>query len=498
MRPILALYRVSSGEQEKAGYSIPQQRRDADSFARTHGFHIVETVEYAESAKNAKNRKAIVAVMEALDHHPEIQHVLVHRVDRWARNLRDYAMLTEERGIKLVSVREGFDDTPSGQFMQSILVAQAKYDSQLKGERVHDGMAAKAAEGWITRKAPVGYTNVPRTKTRKAHVATDPRLAPIVREVFEEYAHGDMTYADVAEALATDGVRTRSGRIFSAQMVREFLSNRFYIAKVQFNGVEYPGKHEAIVPVSLFEEVQRIRERRAKDPGEKGGKFFLLRALLWCGACGTRWTAEEHPAKRAAYYRCRRCPQPYVRTAVLDAAIVDHLRSVGTDAAQVQLLLDALDAIAHEHATRRQAEESDARRAYDDVRRQRQRVLEAFGGGQLAADDVREVLGRYDREITTLAARLDRLGEDTTAKVASLQARLRLAGGFAEAYARIAEPADRKSFLAGVIQRITIKDRCITRIEYCPPFSLLQDERAKGSREDVEATLRDQLASVRP
>lgn len=110
----------------------------------------------------------------------------VDKQDRLSRNLVDFGILRDRLGCQVVSVKDPTDDTPGGHFMQDLNLAFAAQYSRNLSREVHKGMKAKFEAGGMVSRAPLGYLNVPRTRTEKAHVEAGPavshRRAPVARE----------------------------------------------------------------------------------------------------------------------------------------------------------------------------------------------------------------------------------------------------------------------------------------------------------------------------
>jgi DNA invertase Pin-like site-specific DNA recombinase len=91
----------------------------------------------------------------------EGDHVLVHSMDRLARNLDDLRALVQEfttRGIRVTFVKEGltFDgqDTPLSTLLLSVMGAFAEFERALILERQAEGIAAAKARGVYRGRAP--------------------------------------------------------------------------------------------------------------------------------------------------------------------------------------------------------------------------------------------------------------------------------------------------------------------------------------------------------
>src|SRR5438270_10285029 len=127
--------RVSTEEQAQAGTSLDSQRTACLDFCRHHGFSVLRTfVEKGESAKTA-DRPALKQLLEyCRETRGRVHYVVVHKLDRFARNTLDHAALKtvfSRLNIALKSVTEPIDNTPPGRFMESIFAAFAQLDNDV-------------------------------------------------------------------------------------------------------------------------------------------------------------------------------------------------------------------------------------------------------------------------------------------------------------------------------------------------------------------------------
>ena len=81
--------------------------------------------------------------------------------------------------------------------------------------------------------------------------------------------------------------------MFTEYSIRDMLSNRFYVGVILYRGEEYPGQHQAIIPVSLYEQVQLRRARHGRK-NSKGGITGALQGMLACGYCGNAIHSERN------------------------------------------------------------------------------------------------------------------------------------------------------------------------------------------------------------
>ena len=163
--PGAAIYvRVSSTGQlgrdgDEDGYSIPAQVKACEAEAAPRGAKVAKVyIERAESAKS-DDRPVLQAMLKEL---PTlgVKYLIVHKVDRLARNRLDDATLYQRlvgMGIKLVSASENIDETPAGQLMHGMLATFAEYYSNNLATEIMKGLRRKHEQGGTPHKPPIGY-----------------------------------------------------------------------------------------------------------------------------------------------------------------------------------------------------------------------------------------------------------------------------------------------------------------------------------------------------
>lgn len=296
--------RVSTEDQ--AELSIPAQLKAMYDHAAKRGWAVVgEFLEPGVSGRNVEKREALQALLRRCKEQPQVDYVLVHKIDRLARNIRDHVNLRfsfQQMKVRLASVVENVDDSTSGQLLENIMASIAQFYSGNLGEEVKKGMRMKVAQGGWPHQPPRGYQlSYDAEGKRKIEPSED---APIIRFAFEEYASGRTSFGRLRPALAERGLLTRSGKPFPKAGVERLLKNPFYAGRVRSGGAEFPGQHPAIIPEELFRRVQQLIATRPSDHGEKGRLQFFLRGVAYCGECRGKLTAERHGT--ATYYRCIR------------------------------------------------------------------------------------------------------------------------------------------------------------------------------------------------
>lgn len=299
--------RVSTEKQ--ADLSIPAQLEAMKAYAHQRKWLVVE--EFVEPGASAKTteRPALQRLLARVRNPKQrTDFVLVHKIDRLARNVYDHATikaLLKQRGIQLASVVENVDDTVPGQLVENIMASIAQFYSANLSEEVKKGMRQKLLSGGWPHLPPRGYVSVKNSDGRGSHVEVHPHLGPIIARTFELYATGQFGLRALALRMFQDGLMSKSGRPVSISEVRRVLANPFYVGRLVSKSTDAPGRHQALVSPEIFARVQQALAQHHRDTGVKGSvKGFVLRGVAICASCRGRMTGEQHD--KWGYYRCSR------------------------------------------------------------------------------------------------------------------------------------------------------------------------------------------------
>ena len=326
MQTAVIYARVSSREQEREGYSIPAQRKLLNEYAHVRGFRVQQEFIDVESAKNP-GRKEFGKMLRLLESDPECRTVLVEKTDRLYRNRTDsiaFEELIENRSVEIHLVKEGRviakDSRSQDKFMHDIHVAVAKHYSENLREEVKKGMREKAEQGLYPGRAPFGYKNNSATR----NIEVDPQRAPILRKVFEMYASGQYSLTTLRETV----VKERGIRI-NRSYLENILKNPFYIGRFVWQGVEYKGTHQPLVPLNVFQRAQDTFAGRNTPKYRKHD--FAFAGLLTCAHDGCTVTTELQKG-RYVYYRCShgrgKCSLPYMREQYVSEHLGELLKQI--------------------------------------------------------------------------------------------------------------------------------------------------------------------------
>jgi site-specific DNA recombinase len=257
-KPAVIYARVSSKEQEKEGFSIPAQLKLLHEYAVERGFCVAKEFTDVETAKTA-GRSQFGEMVKFLQAHRKAKDILVEKTDRLYRNFKDYVTLEDlDLVVHLVKESEVLskDSHSHTKFIHGIKVLMAKNYIDNLSEETKKGMREKAEQGHYPSFAPLGYQNNRETK----RIEIDPKVAPLMRKLFEWYATGNYSLLQVRnmarELMETQGLAFQYAKRLTKSTVEHILKNRVYYGDFQWNGKLYRGSHSPIVSHALWEQTQ--------------------------------------------------------------------------------------------------------------------------------------------------------------------------------------------------------------------------------------------------
>ncbi len=482
MHQCLLYARVSTEKQAQKDLSIPAQISAMRDFAKKQDFKVVG--EYIDEGKSAKtiNRPQLKRLLERCKK-DKIDVVLVHKIDRLARNLVDHATikaLLKQRGIRLVSVVEKFEDSVAGQLVENIMASIAEFYSANLGEEVKKGCIEKLRRGGYPGCPPFGYKSV-RGENGRSKVVINKDKAEFVKKVFEMYSTGDYSLKKISKELFTLGVKSKSGRVLSPQIVLNMLARRFYIGKMVWAGKEYRGNHKPIIPKDLFYRVQGILHQRGRLSEKSSKHKFLLRGLAYCKTCGRKLTAERHP--RGDYYRCIRphdaekCPERYIPVKSLEnqlEALYERLQPPVKALKAIKMLLEAKN---EERLEKAKSRVSRLKKLISETEAKNINLTDQLASGNITLETYKKMSERYAKTIRKSQEELSFLERSITDGLDFLDKCIAISSCLFKLHSVF--NLDQKRTLArAVFKGIFCQRRQIVGVEFNPPFAYLLDEMA--------------------
>jgi site-specific DNA recombinase len=465
-----ALYaRVSTGLQERE-QTIQSQLAAITRYAEEHGLRHTPASTYTDDGYSGTwlDRPALD---ELRDHAREgrFDVIVVLCPDRLARRYVYQVLLLEELkrlGIPVHFCERPIGDSPDDQLLLQIQGAIAEYERAKILERCRRGRVYRARRGELAPPVtPYGYVYGAKKFGGDGRIKIHPEEAAMVRQLFAWYAEEGVTLHQVLQRLKDSPWETRKGRQgWRGPTVLRMLRCEWYIGRAYYNRTrrhatepardsesagsrrpkfvvtERPRSEWIVVPVprlvddATFARVQRrIQDnRRFARRRLRRRRAYLLRGLLKCGLCGRAYTgfAVRRANGEHTYYMCN-LRSAHLVSGMTDRCTNEILRAEGVNevvwATIRDLLLDC-DALApalRSWLARMTADprSEDQRRLTTarlaELRRQRERLLDAYQAGALDLKD-------FQPRKTAIEDRIGAVQEEQT-KLQSLAARQKLA-----------------------------------------------------------------------
>src|ERR1700674_331804 len=239
--------RVSSKDQEEAGFSIPAQLRLLREYAASHGFVIVEEFVDAETSKTGDGNGFTRMVQYLKKHKATCRTILVEKTDRLYRNPKDWVTL-DELDLEKHFVKENKvlsrSSRSSDKLAHGMTVVMAKHFIDNLSEETLKGMTEKARAGIYPSFAPVGYRNADGPSGKRI-IVPDPDTVPMITELFSRFVTGRYSLDALVKELRSEGVSLHGHKLHKSA-AHQILRKRLYMGDFDWGGTTYPGAHEPL------------------------------------------------------------------------------------------------------------------------------------------------------------------------------------------------------------------------------------------------------------
>ncbi|HZV69844.1 MAG TPA: recombinase family protein [Saprospiraceae bacterium] len=336
MKKVYGYIRVSTVKQG-TGVSLQEQKEAIVRYAEKHDLNIVEWFEELETA--AKQGRPLFTKMMKLLRTGKSAGVIIHKIDRSARNLKDWAALGDliDEGVDVHFAHESLDmDTRGGRLAADIqAVIASDYIRNLREEAIK-GLYGRLKQGIYPFGAPIGYDNKGGGQVKPIN----PIQGPLVKKAFQLYASGKYTLEALTKVMNELGLRNSNGNILTLNSLSLILNNPFYAGVIKVKGKTFQGKHDPLIHPELFAKTQNIL--RGKTNTRLLKHDFLFRRLIKCADCCYSLIGEKQ--KGHVYYRCQTkgCPTKTVREELIEKAVIKTIEEIQLHAVEEKVLNELL------------------------------------------------------------------------------------------------------------------------------------------------------------
>ena len=478
----VALYARVSSDRQDVDLSVAAQLRALRDHAHKNGYIVVrEYVDEAESGRVADRPEFRKMIDAAGKTEAPFKEILVWKFSRFTRK-REHAVafksLLRRKGVRVVSITEHADDTPTGKLMEAIIESVDEFYSENLAQEVTRGMREAASRGfWVSSYAPFGYNRVmvQDGPKKRPTLEPDPDSARIVKRMFD-MAEAGKGMTEITKTLNDEGILSPRGKLWGKTSVHAILVNEAYTgtlvwglnAKDNAEPVRVDKAFPAVISKAQFGRVGKLMRSRAPKQSHprRVGSTYMLSGLVKCKACNRSLSGQDAKSGQFAYYVCQSkmkrgkdaCNSPRLNARRFEEMIVEKIRSnILTDESITELVRavdEEMDGIASEQRKRLKTIDDEL----EDVKRKLARIWHVIETSDIdiadASDRIKEHRERKER--------LEDAAEDARALLSQRRAHLDDVDTIA-AYARDmkdfleeSELTERRAFIESFVKEIMV------------------------------------------
>jgi site-specific DNA recombinase len=450
---VFAIARVSTDKQaQKVGESLDHQKEVLANWVRSksslHAPQVWKLVQVfveneeengkrkGRTATKRQNRKGLAKALE-LAKLGLVDVVVVTKLDRIARNVRDYIDISaefSENQVALVCLDLDIDtSTPDGQMIMRNHANLAQWQAERIAQYSVETVRRHVKQGRPIGPPPIGYKKG-KNADGKGTFTVDKVYMKHIRFIDKTYLR-EKSAGKVVDALHRKGYTSPKGKTYSKPQVSRILSNIRYTGRQVHDGKVHQGNWEPIRTEQQHKAIQHILDhnRRTNNSPNRANKnyVYLAKSLLKCSQCGSGMIARPATGRGGKYYPYYMCMKAYKTNGIdcdemsylaaeaVDNAIIEILRKLRLDPNVVAKIVQGVN---NETASTVVTLENDLERVrahLKDVRTKIANIVDVLAEqGMAGVDAVRKKLERLNGEEGELAVEEARLkGEIEAEKV---------------------------------------------------------------------------------
>ncbi len=429
----------------------------------------------------------------------EFRGVVIHKIDRSARNLKDWADLGEmiDQGIEVRFANESLDLNSRGGRLSADIqaVVAADYIRNLR-EEAKKGIYGRLKQGFYPLRAPIGYLDNGAAKPK----TIDPMKGPLVKTAFHLYATGRWSIPTLIDEMERRGLRNLGGKRVTRNGMHTILRNPFYtgVMRIYASGETYVGNHEALITRSMFQRVQDILH------GRVGTRVyvhdFLFRRTIKCATCGYSLIGERQ--KGIVYYRCHKktCRKVLIREDAFVESLEEHLKTIEFKKDEKAYLKDRLATLKESWVKDREAAIQAVTMRSEQVTERLNRLTDAYLDQALDKEMFEDRKAALISEKRALEDKRRDYEENRGSIPEAIENCVELAGNAYSLY-RSAAPEKKRELFRTLMSNCTIRERSLEFTWQTPFREIASREKSEDCRPSKEigrdgASLVDRLLKI--
>ncbi len=334
MKTAYLYVRVSTDEQKKKGYSLPEQEDRLLKYCHYNSIKVLGIYREDYSAKdfNRPEWKKLLAIVKQKPR--EDKKILFIKWDRFSRNI-EYAYemigLLRKYNTTPIAIDQPIDlSVPESTVMLAVYLSVPEAENSRRAMNTANGIRRAKQMGRFPGKAPLGFLNNTGIDGRKIIVPKQPE-ADIIKWIFRQLAKNINKIDHIRKMADAKGLKCSRSHFF------RIIRNPVYcgLISIKISSKEQQmvkGIHAPLISEVLFNEVQRIitRKRVVTSKTNELNETFYLKSFLLCPICYKRLCGSfsKGKTKRYPYYHCNAKCKARVNALTLNDAYCSELQSL--------------------------------------------------------------------------------------------------------------------------------------------------------------------------
>ena len=320
--------RVSTEDQAREGFSLPEQIERLESFCKFKGYEIIDYYEDAGiSAKTGNYRPEFERLKNDIKA-KKVNTIVALKLDRITRSIYDWENLMtflDENDAYLDCVNNEINTTSAnGKMISRLLMSVSQNEIERTSERTKIGMAGAIKQGHIPHVAPLGY------KHENKKLVIDYTTKDIVIRIFDLYYNG-MSYKKISNLLNKEKVlgkdNWRDSTIVGI-IENEIYKGDFVHGKSTKHPTYYEDVVEPIISKEMWEDCQ-VQKKKNSRSYQRTLTYLYLQKLK-CPKCGRILGGKATTKKNGKvyyYYYCNDCKIQFKEKVINDyfSQFIDEL-----------------------------------------------------------------------------------------------------------------------------------------------------------------------------
>ena len=320
--------RVSTDDQAKEGFSLPEQKERLEAFCKFKNYEIIDYYEDAGiSAKTGNHRPEFERLKKDIKS-KKINTIVALKLDRITRSIYDWEELItflDENDAYLDCANDEINTTTAnGKMISRLLMSVSQNEIERTSERTKVGMAGAIKSGHIPHKAPLGY------KHEDKKLVIDYSTKDIVVRIFDLYYNG-YSYQKISNLFNEEKVLGKDN--WRDSTIVGIIENEIYKGDfIHGKKTKHPTYYEDVVEPIISKEMWsdcQVQKKKNSRSYQRTLTYLYLQKLK-CPKCnrilGGKATTKKN-GNAYFYYYCHNCKIQFKENLITDyfSQFIDEL-----------------------------------------------------------------------------------------------------------------------------------------------------------------------------